>query len=333
MHEKRSITIKELAERAGVSVATVSAALGGNYRTIHVSEATKERIRLLAEQLDYRPNATARSLRRNATDILGFLGSIAPRQAFYSELLIGLKEGCEQHRKDLLLHSEYRKQTPDEIYAELANGRIDGLILHTPKEPSLARRLGRSRLPTVAVVDAMPELPSVVADDAGGIRMLVEYLKQRGHRRILIKVDGEAVASQIRRHRAFLQATAEYGVQGETWTAHDFEMRTEETAAALRLDRPANERPTAVLCWHDVSADALIAQCLKMGLRIPDDIAICGFDGLPAPVGVSWKLTTIHAPWEEVTRQAVTLLVQRIEGQEIPVETLLPVTLVAGDTA
>lgn len=327
------MTITELARHAGVSVATVSAALGGNYRTIRVSEATKERIRRLAEQLDYRPNATARSLRRRTTDIVGFLGSMVPRQAFYSELLVGLKEACEQHAKDLLLHSEYRRQTPEEIYARLANGRIDGIVLHMPKGQSLAQRLARSHLPAVAVVDAMPELPSVVADDAGGIRLLVEYLARQGHQHLVLKIDGEGIASQIRRRRAFAETAAACGVRGETWVAPDFDIRREEAAAALRLDRPAGDRPTAVLCWHDVAADTLISECLAMGLRVPEDVAVCGFDGLPAPIGVSWKLTTIRAPWEEVAARAVSLLLQRIDGKEIPPETVLPVDFVAGDTA
>jgi DNA-binding LacI/PurR family transcriptional regulator len=98
------------------------------------------------------------------------------------------------------------------------------------------------------------------------------------------------------------------------------------------LSGAEGERPTAVVAWADGTAHQTLAECREMGLAVPRDVAIVGFDDNPLPVEPVWRMTTIRAPWREVARTAVSLLVTRIEGQEVAAETVLPVELVVGNT-
>jgi LacI family transcriptional regulator len=87
------------------------------------------------------------------------------------------------------------------------------------------------------------------------------------------------------------------------------------------------------VCWNDPSAYDLLAHCHRSGLRVPEDMAVVGFDGAANPIDFRWRLTTIRAPWAEAARLAVTLLMAQLEGEEVPQETVLPVEFVAGDSA
>ncbi len=99
------------------------------------------------------------------------------------------------------------------------------------------------------------------------------------------------------------------------------------------LDQPRQNRPTAAVCWNDQTAYNLREDCHRRGLRVPEDLAIAGFDGLPPPHVPNQRLTTIRAPWIEVASTAISLLTRRIEGEAIPHETVLPVEFITGDTA
>lgn len=329
----RHVTIKDVAREAGVSVATVSAALGGNhYKTIHISDATRSRVLAVAERMDYRRNINARNLRRRKTDIIGFYGPMNARDAFYARLIAGLQTGCEEYQKDLLLHNLYHGQPSDHMYNELVKGRVDGLVGLLGHEHPLVERLAKSPLPCVTIVNSSPGLPCVLADDAAGIRELLHYLVGKGHRRIAYKRDGEFHTSEQTRLQTYRATMAEYGLPEHVWVA-PVSVMEEDVREGLRLDRPPDERPTAVVCWHDLAAFDLVSRCAQMGLGVPEDIAITGYDGHPRPGGFIPNLTTIHAPWEDVSAKAVSLLVDRENGAEIPPVTILPVQFVAGDTA
>lgn len=304
---------------------------------VRVSEATRARVLEAAREMRYRPNRAARTLRSGPTNVIGIYsthGYLNPYVPFTSLLLGGLHQGCDAQQKDLLLHSSYRDHTPEEIQAELADGRADGLVLYTSSQDPLAAFLAESSLPVVAVVDALPGLPSVVADDPGGARLLAEHLAARGHTRIFYRGGLPTLTSAVRRQQAFLEAAAVLGlevrVQGPAFGGNRHEQITEADLAWLAL--PRDRRPTAAVCWNDQTAYHLLGHCRTLGLRLPEDLAVVGYDDLPPPHAMPWRLTTIRAPWVDVARTAVKLLVRRLEGQEIPAETVLPVTLITGDT-
>jgi DNA-binding LacI/PurR family transcriptional regulator len=332
--------MQDVADQLGVSKMTVSAVLGGSSAHVRVSAETRARVLEAARQMHYRPNAVARSLRRQRTNVVGLYsgyGYLDARNPFLAEIIGGLQEGCDQHRKDLLLHGVFEGRDVDDIYAELVDGRIDGLALNAPPDDPLVDRLAKSHLPVIAIVDAVAALPSVVADDAAGTRLLVDYLARQGHRRLLFRGWERPMESVLRRRKTFFEAAAAHGLEAMDWIVPQWIAPPHASLTnALHvpwLDLPPYRRPTAVFCWNDLAAYDLLAYCRLRGVRVPDDLAVVGFDGFASPLGATARLTSIRAPWPEVARTAVSLLVERINGQEIPQETVLPVHFVAGDTA
>jgi len=329
--------MKDIAERVGVSKMAVSSVLSGSSRTTSVSEATRERILTAARQLRYRPNAIARSLRSKRTNIIGFYSGyrfIDPRNAFFAEIVGGLQEGCTEHRKDLLLHTVFREESVEDIYAELADGRIDGLVLTAPPDDPLVGRLADSHLPVVVVADAVPTLPSVIVDDAQGARLTLDHLLGRGHQRLLYwgVERNRRVFSAERRRAAYFSVAAERGIRMEEWSPPSRDPEDDSFADFWRA-RPTEDRPTAVLCWNDVAAYELLAQCRRRGVRVPADLAVTGFDGDRNPVGFQFSLSTVRAPWAQVAESAVKLLIAQMDGVDVPQRTVLPVEWLAGDTA
>jgi DNA-binding LacI/PurR family transcriptional regulator len=129
-----------------------------------------------------------------------------------------------------------------------------------------------------------------------------------------------------------MERAAEHGmavriIQGTDWEGHF------GPAERALLTSSAVSRPTAVVCWFDIYAYTVVDDCLQMGLRVPDDIAIVGFDGVVGRIRPARLLTTIRAPWGDVAECALDLLMKMIEGEDVAAETVFPVELVIGDTA
>ncbi|HVK03532.1 MAG TPA: LacI family DNA-binding transcriptional regulator [Armatimonadaceae bacterium] len=327
-------TLSDVAARANVSKVTASSVLHKSRSNTRVSEATRQRILDIAAELKYRPNAVARSLRRQSTSIIGFYcghGLATAHNFFLSDVIGGLQEACDEQRRDLLLHGAFHRRSVDDIFDELTNRTVDGLVLIAYADDPLVERLRASSLPVVALADALPGLPSVVVDDAGGTRLLAEHLAARGHRRVYFRASEDALTSVARRHAALRDAAAAHGmtVVG-TFPAG---WRAPLGAGEMQcLALPRGERPTAAVCWSDTSAYSVLTECRRLGLRVPEDLAVVGFDGIEPPMEPLQRLTSVRAPWTEAARRAVALLVDRIEGRDVPAETVLPVELVEGDT-
>src|SRR5438105_6260011 len=135
-----------------------------------------------------------------------------PRHPFIAEISAGLQEGCNQHCKDLLIHGTFRGTSVDEIYTELANGKVDGLVLYTPLNDPLVQKLAASPLAVIAIADPVPSLPSVGVDDVAGSRLLAQHLAGKGHRRVLYRNCPAALLSAVRRFAAFQEAASACGM-------------------------------------------------------------------------------------------------------------------------
>lgn len=329
-------TIKDVAASVGVSSSTVSAVLGHSpSRHVRVSEQTRNRILEAAARVRYQPNHAARSLRNRRTNVLGVYtaqGYLNPAVPFTSQIIGGLHLGCDECGRDLLLHGMYRGRPAEEIFRELTGGQIDGLVLYTDPSDPLVPLLASSALPVISIVDALPGLPGVVADDAAGSATLAAHLAALGHQRVAYIAGSPSLVSAVRRLEAFQRAAALLDLTvTEFHPASHHEHITENDLDWL--DLPRGERPTAAACWNDITAHNLMDQCRRRGLRLPDDLAVVGFDGIESSHSSLLRLTTMQAPWSEVARAAIPLLVRLIDGEEIAPETRLPVKFVAGDTA
>ncbi len=331
MRRTNSVKMKDVAERAGVSAMTVSLALGGSPR---ITEETRRRVLEVVKELQYSPNARGRALRSGFTNIIGLyagFGSVNVRLPFYTEVVSGLQEGCEQVKKDLLLHGIFHGGDAADIFTELADGRIDGLVVNMPQDNPLAARLAESGFPVVAIADPLFHIPSVMVNDAEGSRLLVEHLQQRGHRRAAYLSSPARPISAVRRHEAFMQTAAQCGIAVEE-VCYDGEAGRNHPFALNLLRRDPAHRPTAIACWNDQTAYEMLSECERHGVRVPDDVAVVGFDGTSTVYGSRGSLTTIRAPWAEVARTAVLYLDHLLKGEPVPQETVLPIEFVQGHT-
>jgi DNA-binding LacI/PurR family transcriptional regulator len=333
---RQPVTAKDIGRRLGLSQPTISRILSGA-SGCRVSAATRQRVLEAAAEMGYRPNAIARSLRRRRTNIVGLYcgyGYLDARNPFQAAVIGGLQRAADAHHHDLLIHGVFRGASTDDIYAELMDGRIDGLFVNTYPGDPLISRLRSSALPVVALADALPDLPSVVCDDAGGIRLLVEYLWNKGHRRIAFVHPVQVYDSVEVRRDAFLQAMIERNIPAED--APIFDVDGENGALALDMLRSRANPPTAVICWNDLTALGLIRESAAHGFRVPEDLAVVGFDGLLDFRLMSRPLVTVGTDWNEAAAEAMRLLFRRInEGPstELPSITKMPVHLLSGDTA
>ena len=328
-------TLSDVAKYAGVGVSTASAVLRGASSTVRIAEATQRRVQQAAVDLSYRPNAIARSLRTQRTNIIGLYCGYGPMDAsnpFAGKIINGLQEECDILRKDLLLHTGFGVHTAEEAYNELANGKIDALVLFTPSNDRLVELLAASSLPAVLIVDAALNLPSIVVDDATGGRLLAEHLADKGHRHVIYRLGIAPAGTSVQRRLAsFHEAAAARGMTVVEVTEGDWQgaMSPEEIKQLTRRDK---HKPTAVACWHDTSAYGLIGWCQSMGMRVPEDLAVVGFNGTITDASRLCKLTTIRTSWKQVGRTAVQLLDDLMKGKEVTRETVLPVELLVGKT-
>jgi DNA-binding LacI/PurR family transcriptional regulator len=333
--KKRRVTLQAVADLAGVNRVTAAVALGRSpHGGTRVSATTRGRVLAAAHQLGYAPNAIARALRGERTNIVGYYAGYEPLDAhvpFTAAILQGLQRSCRKNHQDLMIFGSFARDTVDSIYATLTSGKIDGLVLlPTPRSPVMDR-LFDSHLPVVALANAHPAVPSVVVDDSTGSQAIAAYLAQQGHRHILYRTQAEIRISVVRRQDAFFRAARALGLT--VTVSHENDAHELSPHEFMLLHEPPEQRPTAAVCWMDLSAYTLLDECERLGLRVPDDLAIIGFDGVPMRIKPERTLTTVRAPWVEVAALAVDQLLALLDGNEVPPETVLPVEFVHGDTA
>jgi LacI family transcriptional regulator len=326
---RSDVTLRDVAAKAGVSICAVSNVLNG-YKKSRIRPETQERIWQAAKDMGYRPNAIARSLQRQRTNTIGFYtgyGYLDAHDSFLAEVIGGIQSACDVYRQDLLLHGLFRGRSTDEIYNNLADRRIDGLLLHAGNDDPLVDRLAGSSLPVVALADTVENLPSVTCDNLNGMLLLMEYIWAKGHRNILYLTADKSLLSVKSRAIAYQQFMEEHGQQ----VAID-EFPWPDIAGYLKQLMSSPNRPTAICCWNDNSAYALIRVCYEIGVSVPEDFAVVGFDGLLDHKLPAKQLVTARAPWQQITNEAVRLLLSQINGEEVPRLTQCPVTVIEGNT-
>jgi DNA-binding LacI/PurR family transcriptional regulator len=331
----KSTTLKDVAERVSVSPFTVSVVLNGSKSNTRVSASTRQKILDAAQEMGYVPNVLARALRKSSTNILGLYfgyGHLEPHDPFHAEVLTGLQRGCEANNKDLLIHYSFHRYSVDEVFGELTGGKIDGVVLiAAPGDPLVARVRG-SNLAVVAMTDAIEGIPSIIADDAAGSFAIAEHLFERGHRVVLYRACPGESDSASRRQKAFEARAGELGISTIVGRTSDWRGRVEENERDL-IARRHELGITAAVCWGDPSAYALLAFCKANGIDTPGDLAVVGFNGIELPVEPAKVLTTVRAYWSNVAQSAIHLLVNRLEGHEVPNLTVLPVEFSPGETS
>ncbi|MGH7665137.1 MAG: LacI family DNA-binding transcriptional regulator [Gemmatimonadaceae bacterium] len=307
------VTIRDVAREAGVSVATVSRVLNSSGP---VRERTRERIREVAAALQYTPNGAARSLstRRAST-----LGVILPGLdgEFFSEVIRGIDQAARQEGYHLLVSSSHNERSEVEAAVRTMRGRVDGLILMSPGvESANAVPHPSESLPVVLLnsPEAVNGFDCVTIDNYGGAATLVRHLIAAGHERIAIinGADGNHDAGE--RARGYRDALAGAGLECRAaWELRgDFAEESGHRAAATIVGM--SSRPTAIFAANDSMAVGALSALGEAGIRVPEDIAIGGFDDIPIARYMSPPLTSVHVPMGELGRRAVATLLRAVES-------------------
>lgn len=332
----RRPTSHDVAKLAGVSQPTVSVVFSGRAREVGISTATEERVIAAARDLSYSPNRLMRSIRKGRSGILGVYGPGAQwsmRHAYWSEVIAALHEGAALAHQELLFFAPHAGRSLDDLLGRMLSGLVDGLIVQPGSDNEVLDRIVSAGIPLVAVGDPYRDVPCVTIDNTTSVHRLVRHLFDRGHRRfVYIRIEDPAttrpfplLASELR-PAAYDAALSELGLDpgSNPQLFLDWDV---ENALSRILDLGA----TAVVCHNDEWAYPLLMACEKRGVRVPDDLALVGFDGIPLPFARK-VVTTMRSPIPEMGRECVQKLLRIVEGQEVEPTTTLPVSFVLGET-
>ncbi len=343
MTNAKPATLKEIATRAGVGTAAASVVLNGARSTSRVSEANRQAILRAADELNYRPNGLARSLRSRRTGIVGYFSGyecIDPRNGYIAEVLSGLQSACVGFGLDLLLYTPHADLTPEKVVDSLADGRLDGLIVTARPDHPIVPMLAEAHLPVVAIADPLLGIPSIVADSREGGRLQARHLWSAGHRRVLYLPADYPFPSVLDRQEGFLDEAAALGMEvgvGGAIHGHHPELRSVEGKPMLLSGEDfarlrGENRATAIVAWDDALAHCVVTQLVREGLNVPADVAVVGYNGCPSATELRWDLTTVRAPFRDMAALAVGTLHRLIAGESVPDLQTLPVTLIPGAT-
>ncbi|MDQ7994161.1 MAG: LacI family DNA-binding transcriptional regulator [Propionicimonas sp.] len=315
METPRRATITDVARAAGVSVATVSKVINDRYG---VARQTAERVREVIEELGYESSIVARSLRSHRTGLIGVL--VAEFEPFSTELLKGVSAAARDSGYQLLAYSgggtaESQVGWERRSLSRLSGTLIDGALLVTPTIVD-----GNYRIPVVAVDPhtGPSDLPTVDSDNLAGTRAAVGHLVDLGHRRIGFLGGRPDLESARLREEGYRRTMADAGlrVDPDLVRAGGFRMETSELPARELLGRV--DRPTAIFAANDLMAIQVMRVAQSIGLRVPQDLSVVGFDNIPEAAVALPALTTIAQPLHEIGQTATQLLLAMLRGEEPP---------------
>lgn len=326
---KKRATIIDVAERAGVSWKTVSRVVN---REPNVREATAKRVQDAIDALDFQPNAAARSLAGTRSFLIGAI-TANPSPHYMIALHRGASEACRAHGYHLALE-EVHLNDPDlatDFERNLLSARFDGVFISPPAtdNPAILNLLDKHGVHYVRIDPATEPNRSdhIVADDESGVAALVQHLWSLGHRRFGLVNGPKGHRAAPVRQAAFLAEISRLGGHPDAVIQAEgtFLFGSGMDAGKLLLNRA--DRPTAIFAANDEMAAGVLAAAGDIGLRIPADVAVAGFDDSDLASLVWPPLTTIRQPIVEFSRIAVEMLINpRLEG---PAQTIrLPVELV-----
>ncbi len=325
------MTIRQVADLAGVSIATVSRVLNGH---ADVSAQTRETVQRVIREHGYQASPRARTPRT------GRVGVAVPmvHPGYFAQILAGAAEALYEHDMRVVLcptrHSLAREMS---LLDRLADGEADGAVLVLPEESSeeLAM-LAEHGLPFV-VVDPRTEvadgIPVVCAAHSSGAAQATRHLLDLGHRRIGVIGGPEGWIATDERLRGYLAALAAQGVLPDfSYVRYaNFRMDGGRDAARHLLDLP--EPPTAIFAFNDGMAIGAIQAARKRALRVPEDISVVGFDDTSETTITIPALTTVRQPLAELGRTAVSLLLRQLENRRLePLRVELETKLVVRDS-
>lgn len=329
---KRQITIRDVAEVAGVHPSTVSRALSPRPDGL-VSSATVARIVAVANDLGYQPNALAQGLRGNRTMTIGMLIPDLTNPLF-PPIVRGIEDHLGEHGFTLLIANTDNDQDKERaILGVMARRRVDGLIIATARrEYPLLTSVLSSDYPVVLVNRTAdePALPSVAGDDHTGIGAAVRHLASLGHTRIAHLAGTREVTTGLNRYQSFVSWMGTLGLEVDpgliAWCTWFTQQDGADSFAAL-LD--TGREFTAVVTASDLLAMGIYDVAAERGLSIPGDISVTGFNDFPFASRLAPPLTTVRLPQYQIGVKAAELMLEAVDDPDAdPIALRLPAELI-----
>jgi LacI family transcriptional regulator len=310
-----TITIKDVAREASVSVATVSRALNGHH---NVAPDVRRVVLETAQRLRYQPHAAARSLSSRSTQTIGVVLPDLYGE-FFSELIRGIDGVARARRKHLLVSSYHGAQEEQGAALRAMRGRVDGLVVLSPyaSQPGFLIDNLPTGLPAVLINTHLPDeaYPVLNIDNHGGAVAMMRHLVVAGHRRIAFIAGPEDNFDAAERLRGYRDALAELLPEAQALAGNFDEASGREAGTALLKSSP---RPDAVFAANDMMALGCLFALNEAGLRVPEDMALAGFDDVPVARFVHPTLTTMRISIAELGANALQRLLQDIDAKGEP---------------
>jgi LacI family transcriptional regulator len=288
---------------------------------VPISAETRERVLQAIAELGYEPDARAQSLRQGHTKIVGVIIPVI-ENPFFWQILSGISDALREADYNLhLSHAPLNPQQELNTIRELTRRRVDGFIFLAAVKyllPNQIDDLRKASRPVVEITAARAEFDHVIQGYSSGTRALMTHLFELGHRRIGFIYGVTQEVQGLDRLLTYRQMLQEAGVSGvDSLEAHcGIGLEDAYQAAYTLLNRP--DRPTALLVINDMLAIAVMRAASDLGLSIPSDLSVAGFDDIPFSSYTSPRLTTVSGKAEESGRDAVRLLLRRFKEPETP---------------
>jgi LacI family transcriptional regulator len=323
-----NVTIRDVAARAGVSVATVSRVFN---RKGPIREDTIRRVMDVAGEMQYVPHAGARSLSTRSTRTIGV---VLPdlHGEFFSEVIRGIDLAARQNGYHLLLSGSHSDREEMREVVQAVRGLVDGLIVMSPDlEPSALLADLPTGIDVVMLNSRVDGRASITVDNSGGARDVVRHLRENGHRHIAFIAGPPHNADAEQRRRGFRIETRANGIETVELRGNFTETSGHEAGCEILALHP---RPTAVFAANDSMAIGALSAFREAGIRVPEDIALVGFDDIPIARFLTPPLTTVRVEIAELGRRAVGHIVGALNGgDETKKRDVIKTTLVVRESS
>jgi len=334
-------TLKDIAQRTGVTYQTVSKILRGS--KINVTAEVRRRVQTVADELGYAPNVTARNLRARSSSLIGYTWQLEPPDHVNPILELFLQsivDSAERAGYHILLFPQRPEEDMTAAYTELARmGRVDGFILSSlnyddPRIPVLQQL----KVPFVAFGRSNDDMifPYVDVDNRVGMRLVVEHLLEQGHERIAVIAWPENSRVGTERFSGYLDAMQAVGLKIDpAWVIRgEGEYDYGYHAGMTLLSLPGKKRPTAIATVLDLLAIGAMRAALECGFTVGSDLAITGFDDVPITQYLHPALTSLRQPVWEIGRCVVDMLVKLLQDRVLESQqVLLPPKLIVRESS
>ncbi|MFF1571189.1 LacI family DNA-binding transcriptional regulator [Leifsonia sp. NPDC058292] len=309
------VTIVDVANKAGVAISSVSSALNGRPG---VSDVTRERIIRIAAELGFVPSLRGKSLSGRRAYTVGLVlhrdPDVLELDPFFGGFIGGIEDAIDARGYALVLQITAESDQVLQRYEKFAaDRRVDGVLVNDleiddPRIPLI----GKLGLPAVAINPGADfPIPAVRQDPDAGIRATVRHLVEHGHRRVAYVTGRPDMIHSAQRENAWLSAMREFGLAPGPIVPGDFTYLAGTSAATSLL--ALSEPPTAVVCANDLSAIGLIAQAQHLGVDVPGELSVAGFDDIRLGTYVRPSLTTVHTSPRELGRESGRMLIDLID--------------------